>query len=66
MLLKLLGRTQDEEFWATMTDEQVVIVARGSPSHRVQLDRDHVVGLVSREPGPRTQRSRPTPSGSPR
>ncbi|MFN8654048.1 MAG: phosphoenolpyruvate--protein phosphotransferase [Gemmatimonadales bacterium] len=53
MLLKLLGRTQDE-FWATMTDEQVVIVARElSPGLTVQLDRDHVVGLVSEE-GTRT------------
>ncbi|HWA57059.1 MAG TPA: phosphoenolpyruvate--protein phosphotransferase [Gemmatimonadales bacterium] len=53
MLLQLLGRTQDE-FWATMTDEQVVIVAKElSPGLTVQLDRDHVVGLVSEE-GTRT------------
>ncbi|HSB53807.1 MAG TPA: phosphoenolpyruvate-utilizing N-terminal domain-containing protein, partial [Gemmatimonadales bacterium] len=53
MLLKLLGRPQDE-FWATMTDEQVVIVAKElAPGLTVQLDRDHVVGLVSEE-GTRT------------
>ena len=53
MLLHLLGRAQDE-FWATMTDEQVVIVAKElSPGLTVQLDRDHVVGLVSEE-GTRT------------
>jgi phosphotransferase system enzyme I (PtsI) len=53
MLHKLLGRTLDE-FWLTPTEEQVIVVARElSPGLTVQLDRDHVVGLVSEE-GTRT------------
>jgi len=53
MLLRLLGRAEDE-VWSLPQEEQVVIVARElSPGLTVQLDRDHVVGLVSEE-GTRT------------
>ncbi len=49
----LLGRKQ-EELWNVAPDEQVIVVARElSPGLTVQLDRDHVVGLVSEE-GTRT------------
>jgi phosphotransferase system enzyme I (PtsI) len=49
----LLGRNQ-EELWNVAPDEQVIVVARElSPGLTVQLDRDHVVGLVSEE-GTRT------------
>ena len=52
-LHQLLGRTVDE-FWSTPTDDQVIVVAKElSPGLTVQLDRDHVVGLVSEE-GTRT------------
>ena len=49
----LLGRKQ-EELWNVAPDEQVIVVARElSPGLTVQLDRDHVAGLVSEE-GTRT------------
>jgi phosphoenolpyruvate-protein phosphotransferase (PTS system enzyme I) len=53
MIQLLLGRT-DSELWSIPADEQVIVVARElSPGLTVQLDRDHVVGLVSEE-GTRT------------
>ncbi|MGE5231177.1 MAG: phosphoenolpyruvate--protein phosphotransferase [Deltaproteobacteria bacterium] len=53
MLHRLLGRTLDE-VWAIAPDEQVIVVTRElSPGLTVQLDREHVVGLVSEE-GTRT------------
>ena len=53
MLHRLLGRTLDE-LWRIAPDEQVIIVARElSPGLTVQLDREHIVGLVSEE-GTRT------------
>jgi phosphotransferase system enzyme I (PtsI) len=53
MLQRLLGRKLDE-LWSIAPDEQVIVVARElSPGLTVQLDRDHVVGLVSEE-GTRT------------
>jgi phosphoenolpyruvate-protein phosphotransferase (PTS system enzyme I) len=53
MLYRLLGQTGDE-IWSIAPDEQVVVVAKElSPGLTVQLDREHVVGLVSEE-GTRT------------
>lgn len=53
MLSVLMGRLSDE-VWAIPADEQVIVVARElSPGLTVQLDRDHVVGLLSEE-GTRT------------
>ncbi len=53
MLSRLLGRDH-EHLWALPAEDQVVIVARElAPGLTVQLDRDHVVGLVSEE-GTRT------------
>jgi len=53
MLYRLLGRTVDE-VWSIAPDEQVIVVAKElSPGLTVQLDREHVVGLVSEE-GTRT------------
>jgi len=53
MLRALLGR-DIEEMWAVPDDEQVIVVAHElSPGLTVQLDREHVVGLVS-EQGTRT------------
>jgi len=53
MLIRLLGRPE-EELWSQPADEQVIVVARElSPGLTVQLDRDHVVGLISEE-GTRT------------
>jgi phosphotransferase system enzyme I (PtsI) len=53
MIQRLLGRT-DSELWSVPADEQVVVVAHElSPGLTVQLDREHVVGLVSEE-GTRT------------
>jgi phosphotransferase system enzyme I (PtsI) len=53
MIERLLGRT-DTELWSIPADEQVIVVAHElSPGLTVQLDRDHVVGLVSEE-GTRT------------
>ncbi len=53
MLQRLLGKG-DEELWQLPEGDQVIIVARElSPGLTVQLDRDHVMGLVSEE-GTRT------------
>ena len=53
MIHHLLGRT-DSELWSVPADEQVIVVAHElSPGLTVQLDREHVVGLVSEE-GTRT------------
>jgi phosphoenolpyruvate-protein phosphotransferase (PTS system enzyme I) len=53
MIQKLLGRGESE-LWSVPADEQVVVVAHElSPGLTVQLDREHVVGLVSEE-GTRT------------
>ena len=53
MLNLLLGRSEPE-LWSMPVDEQVVVIAHElSPGLTVQLDRDHVVGLVSEE-GTRT------------
>ncbi|MBA3258933.1 MAG: phosphoenolpyruvate--protein phosphotransferase [Gemmatimonadales bacterium] len=53
MLNQLMGRS-GPELWAMPADEQVVVIAHElSPGLTVQLDRDHVVGLVSEE-GTRT------------
>jgi phosphotransferase system enzyme I (PtsI) len=53
MLKVLLGRGTEEP-WSLPDDEQVIVVARElSPGLTVQLDREHVVGLVSEE-GTRT------------
>ena len=53
MLHRLLGRKGGDP-WAITLDENVIIVAHElSPGLTVQLDRDHVVGLVSEE-GTRT------------
>ncbi len=53
MLHRLMGNTVDE-LWKIEPDEQVIVVAQElSPGLTVQLDRDHVVGLVSEE-GTRT------------
>jgi phosphotransferase system enzyme I (PtsI) len=53
MLNQLLGR-QGPEPWSVPADEQVIVVAHElSPGLTVQLDREHVVGLVSEE-GTRT------------
>ncbi|HEX5387558.1 MAG TPA: phosphoenolpyruvate--protein phosphotransferase [Gemmatimonadales bacterium] len=53
MLLRLTGAA-DTEMGDVASDEQVIIVARElAPGLTVQLDRDHVVGLVSEE-GTRT------------
>jgi phosphoenolpyruvate-protein phosphotransferase (PTS system enzyme I) len=53
MLNYLLGKL-DPELWSMPADDQVIVVAHElSPGLTVQLDRDHVVGLVSEE-GTRT------------
>ena len=53
MLLNLLGRT-DDDAWVGEIREPVVLVAHElSPGLTVQLDRDHVAGLISEE-GTRT------------
>ncbi|MGH7594576.1 MAG: phosphoenolpyruvate--protein phosphotransferase, partial [Gemmatimonadales bacterium] len=53
MLLQLLGRTADDA-WVGEIREPVVLVAHElSPGLTVQLDRDHVAGLISEE-GTRT------------
>ncbi|HEY3012368.1 MAG TPA: phosphoenolpyruvate--protein phosphotransferase [Gemmatimonadales bacterium] len=53
MIHRLLGRT-DTELWSVPSDEQVIVVAHElSPGLTVQLDREHVVGLISEE-GTRT------------
>jgi phosphoenolpyruvate-protein phosphotransferase (PTS system enzyme I) len=53
MIQRLLGRS-DSELWSIPADEQVIVVAHElSPGLTVQLDREHVIGLVSEE-GTRT------------
>jgi phosphotransferase system enzyme I (PtsI) len=53
MIQRLLGRGESE-LWSIPADEQVIVVAHElSPGLTVQLDREHVVGLVSEE-GTRT------------
>ena len=53
MLNLLLGRESDE-LWSIPQDEHVIVVTHDlSPGLTVQLDREHVVGLVSEE-GTRT------------
>ncbi|HEX6645391.1 MAG TPA: phosphoenolpyruvate--protein phosphotransferase [Gemmatimonadales bacterium] len=53
MIYRLTGR-RDEDPWAIAPDEHVIVVARElSPGLTVQLDREHVVGLLSEE-GTRT------------
>jgi phosphotransferase system enzyme I (PtsI) len=53
MIHRLTGRT-DSELWSVPADEQVIVVAHElSPGLTVQLDREHVVGLISEE-GTRT------------
>lgn len=53
MLNVLLGRPGDE-LWSLPHDEQMIVVAHElSPGLTVQLDREHVVGLISEE-GTRT------------
>ncbi len=53
MIHRLMG-AGDTEIWSVPSDEQVIIVAHElSPGLTVQLDREHVVGLISEE-GTRT------------
>jgi len=53
MIHGLMGGTESE-LWSIPADEQVIVVAHElSPGLTVQLDREHVVGLVSEE-GTRT------------
>lgn len=53
MLYRLMGR-KDEDPWAVDSDEHAIVVAHElSPGLTVQLDREHVVGLLSEE-GTRT------------
>ena len=55
MIHRLMGGGgADSEIWSVPADEQVIIVAHElSPGLTVQLDREHVVGLISEE-GTRT------------
>ena len=54
MIHRLLGARTDSEIGSVPADEQVIVVAHElSPGLTVQLDREHVVGLVSEE-GTRT------------
>jgi phosphotransferase system enzyme I (PtsI) len=53
MLHLLMGR-EDQTLWSIPAGEQIIVVAHElSPGLTVQLDRDHIVGLVSEE-GTRT------------
>jgi phosphotransferase system enzyme I (PtsI) len=53
MIHHLLGRTESE-LWSLPGDEQMIVVTHElSPGLTVQLDREHVVGLISEE-GTRT------------
>ena len=53
VVLKLMGQTEREP-WSGTLGEQVIVVAHElSPGLTVQLDREHVVGLISEE-GTRT------------
>jgi phosphotransferase system enzyme I (PtsI) len=54
MIQQLMGGGGENETWNVPDDEQVIIVAHElSPGLTVQLDREHVVGLISEE-GTRT------------
>ena len=54
MIQQLMGSGAETETWNVPDDEQVIIVAHElSPGLTVQLDREHVVGLISEE-GTRT------------
>jgi phosphotransferase system enzyme I (PtsI) len=54
MLLRLMGQPADDLWGGQLPDEQVIVVTHElSPGLTVQLDREHVVGLVSEE-GTRT------------
>ncbi|MDF3054038.1 MAG: phosphoenolpyruvate-protein phosphotransferase, partial [Geminicoccaceae bacterium] len=54
MIHRLMGAGADTEISSVPADEQVIIVAHElSPGLTVQLDREHVVGLISEE-GTRT------------
>jgi phosphotransferase system enzyme I (PtsI) len=54
MIHRLMGEGADSEISSVPADEQVIIVAHElSPGLTVQLDREHVVGLISEE-GTRT------------
>jgi phosphotransferase system enzyme I (PtsI) len=54
MIQQLMGGGVETETWNVPDDEQVIIVAHElSPGLTVQLDREHVVGLISEE-GTRT------------
>jgi phosphotransferase system enzyme I (PtsI) len=54
MIQQLMGGGVEPETWNVPDDEQVIIVAHElSPGLTVQLDREHVVGLISEE-GTRT------------
>ena len=54
MIQQLMGAGNENETWNIPDDEQVIIVAHElSPGLTVQLDREHVVGLISEE-GTRT------------
>jgi phosphotransferase system enzyme I (PtsI) len=54
MIQQLMGSGAESETWNVPDDEQVIIVAHElSPGLTVQLDREHVVGLISEE-GTRT------------
>ena len=54
MIQHLLGAPLTEDIWSVTTDEPVIVVAHElSPGLTVQLDREHVAGLVSEE-GTRT------------
>jgi phosphotransferase system enzyme I (PtsI) len=54
MIQQLMGGGVENETWNIPDDEQVIIVAHElSPGLTVQLDREHVVGLISEE-GTRT------------
>ena len=54
MIQQLMGSGAETEVWNVPDDEQVIIVAHElSPGLTVQLDREHVVGLISEE-GTRT------------
>lgn len=53
-MLRALTGKGDEEIWSLPADEQVIIVAHEvSPGLAVQLDREHVAGILSEE-GTRT------------
>ncbi len=53
MLQRLLGKDEDQLFQIPQDDQIIIVAQELSPGLTVQLDRDHVVGLVS-EDGTRT------------